>query len=68
MGNKKSSPNIVRVIKLRVRWKKHTARTGYMSDAYGKLVGKSVRKEVLGEPVPRLILPLFSYSSTTHII
>jgi hypothetical protein len=46
-----SSPNIVRVIKLRkVRWAEHVARTGEGSGVYRVLVGRPEGKRPLGRP------------------
>jgi hypothetical protein len=46
-----TSPNIVRVIKLRrVRWEGHVARMGKMRNAYNILVVKPEGKRPLGRP------------------
>ena len=46
-----SSPNIIRVIKLRrMRWAEHVARMGERRDVYRNLVGKPEGKRLLGRP------------------
>jgi hypothetical protein len=46
-----SSPNIVRVIKLRrIRWKGHVGRMGKRGGVYRDLVGKPEGKRPLGRP------------------
>ena len=46
-----SSPNIVRVIKLRrIKWVEHVARMGYRRGLFSVLVGKPERKRPLGRP------------------
>jgi len=46
------SPNIVQVIKCRIRWVEHVARTGRRG-AYRVLVGKPEGKRPLGRPSRR---------------
>ena len=48
-----SSPNIVRVIKSRMRWAKLVARLGESRGAYRVLVGKPEGKEPFGRPKNR---------------
>jgi len=45
-----SSPIIVRVIKLRMRWARHVARMGERRGVYRGLVGKPEGKRPLGKP------------------
>jgi hypothetical protein len=45
-----SSPSIIRIIKLRMRWAWHVARIGDKRNAYRLLVGKPKGKRPLGRP------------------
>jgi hypothetical protein len=45
-----SSPNIVRVIKSRMRWAEDVTRTGAIRGVYRFLVGKPEGKRELGSP------------------
>jgi hypothetical protein len=45
-----SSPNIVRVIKSRMRWAGHVTRMGEWRDMYRVLVGKIEGKRPMGRP------------------
>jgi hypothetical protein len=44
------SSDIIRVIRLRVRWARNVACMGGMRNAYNILVGKPERKRPLGRP------------------
>jgi hypothetical protein len=44
------SPNIVRLIKSRMRWAEHVARMGEWRDVYRVLVGSPEDKRLLGRP------------------
>ena len=49
------SPNIVRVIKSRMRWAVNVARLGEQRGAYTVLLGKPVGRRLLGRPTPRWV-------------
>jgi hypothetical protein len=45
-----SSPSIIRIIKLRMRWAGHVSRMGEKRNAYRLFVGKPEGKRPLGRP------------------
>jgi hypothetical protein len=50
LNNLYRSPNIVRVIKSRIRWTGHVARMGEGRGVYRFMVGKPEGKRLLGDP------------------
>ena len=49
------SPNIVRVIKSRMRWAVNVARLGEQREVYRVLLGKPEGRRLLGRPTPRWV-------------
>jgi hypothetical protein len=50
-----SSPSIIRIVKLRVRWAVHVARMGAKGNAYRLLVGRPEGRRPLGIPRRRWV-------------
>jgi hypothetical protein len=55
LHNLYSSPSIIRIIKLRMRWVGHVARMGAKRNVYRLLVGKPEGKRPVGRPRCRWI-------------
>jgi len=50
-----ASPNIIRAIKLRIRWTGHVVRVGDMRNDYKILLGKPTGKRPLGRNPPVIL-------------
>jgi hypothetical protein len=55
LHNLYSSPNIIRMIKRRIRWAGHVVRMGEKMNEYSLLVGKPEGKRPLGRPRRRWV-------------